>query len=84
MLTPITISAPILRHCSAGKFFTSPPSAYNISSIFTGSNNTGMAIDALRDLENTPLSSTAASPLSIFVATQANGIGRLLKSTGSE
>ena len=36
------------------------------------------------DLENIPLSITSASPFIILVAMQRNGMGRLLKSIGSE
>ena len=55
-----------------------------MSSIFTGSKRTGIAIDALRDFEKTPLFSTSASPLITFVAIHRNGVGRSLKSSGSE
>ena len=49
-----------------------------------GSKRIGIAIDALNDLENTPLLSTSASPVIILVAIQINGIGNSLNDIESE
>ena len=43
-----------------------------------------MAIDALNAFENTPSLRIVSLPLITFVAMHRNGVGRLLKSIGSE
>ena len=49
-----------------------------------GSNKIGIAVEALSDLEKTPLFKTSASPFIIFVAIHINGIGKSLKMIESE